>query len=51
MAVTITDYGNWYTLQGTLAEVMGEIKGKSPDTIIAMLWNGTAYVAVCYRKT
>jgi len=51
MAVTKTEYGNWYTLKGTLAEVMGALKGKSPDEVRAIVFDSTDYVAVCVHKT
>ena len=51
MAVTKTEYGNWYTLEGTLAEVMAELKGKSPDEVISVVYDGTDYTVICVHRT
>ena len=53
MAVTKTNYGNFTTLEGTLAEVMGELKGRSYDALISLAYDSTAskYVAVVKTET
>ncbi len=52
MAVTRTEYGNWYSLEGTLAECMAELKGKSPEELRAIAWDGsTSCIFVCVHKT
>jgi len=54
MAVSKTEYGNWYTLEGTLAEVMGSLKGKTPGELIAFVLDQnsiTNSVAICVHKT
>jgi len=52
MVASKTEYGNWYSLEGTLAECMEEIKGKSADELVAISWDGsTSCIFVCTHKT
>ena len=39
MTVSTTEYGNLYTLEGTLAEVMAELKGVTRSNIIAVAYD------------
>jgi len=49
MAVVQTEYGNYYTLEGTLAEVMAEIKGIPRKNVINIVHDGTDYTAIISR--
>ena len=52
MVATKTEYGNWYSLEGVLADVMAELKGKSRDEVVAVNFSdSTTCVAVCVHKT
>lgn len=45
--MTTTNYGPISSIVDTdLTNVMGELKGKSPDTIIAFFHDGTNYIAI-----
>jgi len=46
MVVTTANYGTLKSHTGTLAEVMGAIKGISPSAVIAIFYNGTNITAV-----
>ncbi len=51
MAVSKKEYGNWYSLEGTLAECMAELKGKPKGELAAIAWDGsTSCIFVCYHK-
>ena len=49
MVVSTTDYGNLVTHEGTLAEVMGALKGKPASSIINVFYNGTNTTAVAKK--
>lgn len=50
MAVATVGYGNFTTHVGTLAEVMGALKGKSQDSVLAFYYDaGTSKTTAVVR--
>ena len=51
MAVTKHAYGNYFTLEGTLAEVTQALDDEGVPThkVVSIFWDGTNHVAV-YNK-
>lgn len=43
---TVTEYGNHFSVEGTLAECMAYLKGKPSVRMIALVHDGTDYTAV-----
>lgn len=50
MVAATTNYGAWKTHTGTLAEVMGAIKGKSREYVVSFDYDedNNLYFAICY---
>ena len=51
MAVTKNQYGNFFTLEGTLAEVTTALQdeGVPGHSVISVFWDGVAHVAIYHK--